>query len=684
MTSGESAAPGACTGDSPFIPGIDQESIVATLLNIGVSALTSYQRALDTAGHNIANVNTAGYSRQRVELGATLPSLSGAGYIGSGVEVTNITRMYDSFLTTQVRNGASSAAELGVYSDYATRLDDVFADPNLSLAPALQDFFDAVQGLADNPSAASSRQLLFSETQSMLDRLDFLYSHAEDTRQMINRDIESTVQEINALSTAIADINGDIILAKGLSGGNPPNDLMDERDQLIIDLSELVSVTSVPQDNGALNIFIGNGQAMVTDNQAATLGIINNPADINERSVIFTNGSGSLDITAQLAGGRIGGVLEFRDQMLNPVQNQLGRVAAGLAIQFNAQHRLGLDLNGNPGGDYFTAPTAQVLPHTANSGGAVSASFTNVANLTADDYELRKEAGANLYTLTNLTTNATTAIDTGGASPYTTAEIDGFTLTITAGAAAGDSFLVRPTRAAADGIGLAINDLRTIAAAGPLRAREAVTADGVPTNTGTGAIAQPAVSSTTNLPLSGSGGDITLTFNPDAGGAGIPGFDVTGGLTTTLLYDPATESGGKTFTLATKGGASFRMVGVPAAGDSFIITDNTAATGDNRNAAALADLQSAKTLISGTAGFQDAFGQIVSDVGSKTRQMDISYQSHKGLLDQAIAQREAVSGVNLDEEAASLFKYQQAYQAAAQTVNVAKSLFDTLLAAVRR
>lgn len=654
---------------------------MAGLLSIGVSALTAYQRALNTAGHNIANVNTPGYSRQRVELGTNVPTLLGSGYVGSGVRVNDVGRMYDGFVTSQVNNSTSSTAQFETYYGYASRLDNLVADENLSLDPVMQGFFDAIQGLADAPSSMPSREVLLSESRALIDRFRLLDAQFDDARNGLNQDLVTTVTKINAIATSIAEANDDIVTAFGLAGGSTPNDLLDHRDQLLTDLSELVNVSTVEQSNGALNVFIGNGQTLVADTQASTLAVTSGTADVNKKEITFTNSSSSAIVTSQLVSGRIGGLLDFRDKALNPAQNELGRVAAGLALQFNAQQQLGVDLTGSMGGAYFTAPTPTVL---ASGGGSVSATYSNVADLTASDYTLVKGAGANDYSLVRLSDNATTAIDTGGVDPYTTPVIDGFTLTITAGAASGESFLIKPTRDAAGAIALAITDASTIAAAGPLRAREAVDGNGLPTNTGNGAITQPDVTSITALPLSGSGGDITLTYNPDAGGVGVPGFDVTGGLTATLLYNPATESGGKTFTLATKAGASFTVSGAPATGDSFVITDNASATGDNRNALALAAMQQSQTMIGGTATLQESYALMVSDVGADTMRAEINMQSHQGLLDQAIAAREELSGVNLDEEAADLLRYQQAYQASAQVINIAKSLFDTLIGAIGR
>lgn len=647
--------------------------------------MLTFQRKLDTTSHNVSNVDTPGYSRQRVIAATNVPNDFGQYYIGTGSHVAEVERVYDQLLINQLRFSTSTTQELDVYSNYISRLDSLFADPNLGLDPVLQDFFDAVQGLADDPSSQSSRQLLLADSQTLAERFDFLYGRVEDTRSAVNQDIEATLSDINALASSLAQLNNDITSVFGDASGAIPNDLLDERDQLLLDLSELVGVSVVEQNNGALNVFVGSGQALVIDNKSYSLSNIVSSEDPADLGIGISYGTAVQDVTVQISGGRLGGLLDFRGDTLNSAENQLGLVAVGLAAELNAQHRLGLDLNGNFGGDFFSAPAINVIDNSNNSGaGVVAASYVDVSNLTASDYRLRKEAAANEYTLTRLSDNTVFNIDTGGVSPYTTVEIDGFNLTITAGANAGDTFLVQPTRGGANNIDLVLTDPNTIAAAGALRVAAATDLSGTPTNTGTAVISQPVISDVTNMPLSGSGGDITLTFDPDAGGVGIPGFNVTGGLVTTLLYDPATESGGKTFTFPTKGGASFTVTGVPATGDSFTIADNTAAAGDNRNALLLAELQQANTLNGGTTSFQETYSLLVSDIGASTRRTDINYEAQQALLNQAIAAREEVSGVNLDEEAANLLKYQQAYQAAAQVIAVSDTLFNSLLSAVRR
>jgi len=664
---------------------------MADILNIGVSGLLAFQRSLNTVGHNIANSDTVGYSRQRTLLATQVPQPTGAGWVGSGVKVVDIERMYDDFLATQVRTSQSATSSLEIYSGHAGRIDNMLADPAIGLDPAIQDFFDAMQGLADDPSSIPSRQLLLTESQSMVDRFHVFSSQFNDMQNQLNHELQTLSTEINNLAESLARVNQNIIDAIGASGGHSPNDLLDQRENLLNELSQKVDITVVPQDNGAINVFIGKGQALVIDTTASSLTTVPGLDDASQFDLAYTGLGGVQVITDQLSGGEIGGLISYRDQILNPAQNQLGLIAIGISDRINSQHQLGLDLNGNFGAQVFSTPGFTPVPKSTNSGGAtVSAAFVDSGNLTASDYKLEADTVADQFILTHLADGQQTTINTGGVDPYITAEIDGFNLTISGVAAVGDEFMIRPTRNAAQLINLEINDPRLFAAAGPLRSQPTTNAISGNPNSGTGAISQAKISNISNLPL---GADITLQWTGDRnldGTADDPGFLVTGGPAGPLAYDPATERAGKSFTLAGFGDAEITISGVPAEGDSFIIENNSGAEGDNRNALLLAGLQTSNSLLGSTGGagetatFQEAYGQLVSGVGSKTHHAEVNFQATEGLLERNKMALSAVNGVNLDEEAANLIKYQQAYQAAAQVISVASTLFDTLLGAVRR
>ena len=628
---------------------------MANIFNIGTSALLSLQQSINTTGQNIANVNTDGYSRQRADFDTLPPQLSGGNYIGSGVTVDSIERIYDQFLVSEVRTRTSSQSGFDTLYQLSSRLDGMLGNDNAGLAPVLGEFFSAVQDVANNPGSLPERQVLLGQAEALADRFHYLDSNLRSLNSEVNARIEGTVGEINSLAASIASLNKQIVSATGQSGGTVPNDLLDKRDQQLSQLAKYVGVTTVTQSDGAINVMIGKGQALVVGGNAESFQTVSNPFDSTQTMIGISGAGGNVsDITRFLSGGSLGAVLDFREGVLNPAANQLGLIAVGLTSTFNEQHQLGIDLDGNSGGDFFQPLTATSTEHPANTGSAsVSATITDATALTGDDYNLRFDGSQ--WVLTNLTNNSSQS----GTGPFS---VGGLTIGAAGIPASGDSFLIQPTRLAVGQFAVALSRPEDFAAASPLRAQQVLS------NQGSADIAGFSVSDTSGLPLAGT---VTLTFNPDAlGMAGGP-----------LAYNPATESAGKSFSLA---GFEFSIDGVPQAGDELVIENNTNGTGDNGNVLNLASLQISRELMNGTVSYQEAYASTVADVAVKTRQAEKALGTEQVLLDQSVAARESVSGVNLDEEAANLIRYQQAYQAAAQIIAVADELFQTLLSSVRR
>lgn len=632
---------------------------VGDILGTGISGLLAFQRSLANTSHNIANVNTEGYSRQRVELGARPPQSGGGGFIGQGVEVEGVRRIYDEFLSLQVRSNTSANAQLQSFYSQASQLDNLLADPQAGLTPSLQDFFNAVQGLANDPASIPARQVLLSNGENLAERLHALDQRMRDLRGAVNSQLQAGVSEINNYAQAIARVNQAISLAQGSAGGEPPNDLLDQRDALIIKLSELIGVTTVAQDNGAVNVFIGTGQTLVVGTQASLLSITKNPYDQSRYEIGYQNGSGS--ISDSLTGGKLGGILQFRNQILDSAQNLLGRVATGLALTFNTQHREGQDMNGALGADFFSAAAPQTLAHSSNTGNAaVSATLASAGALTGSDYLLQRSSSG--YTLTRLSDNTVTALTTFPGAPQT---VDGVTLSLASGTLnVGDRFLIQPTRNGAAGINVALQDTRLIAAAAPVRSSASLA------NQGSAAISAGEILDSANAALLNT---VTITFNNPP-----TTFTITG-----VAPDPSpvayTSGANIDFN-----GWRVQITGAPKAGDSFTVQQNTNGVSDNRNALLLAGLRTQLTLAGGSASYQDAYGQLVADVGSSTHQADIGRKAQETQLAQARNARDATSGVNLEEEAADLVRFQQAYQAAAQVISIADTLFQNLLLALRR
>lgn len=638
---------------------------MADLLNIGTSALLSLQRALSTTGQNIANVNTAGYSRQRVNFATLPPEATGAGFLGTGVKVDSITRSYDQFLAQDVRSRSSSSAGFSTLSSLTSRIDSLLADPSVGIAPGIERFFGALQDVANNPGSIPERKVLLGEANELAGRFQTLDAQLRSLNSEVSQRITTTVSDINALASNIASLNEQVVRATTQSGGQPPNDLLDARDQAINRLAEKVGVTTVTQDDGAVNVLVGNGQALVVGFTASQLQTFRDPFDATRVNVGIAGLASSTDIGRFLSGGELGAALSFRGGVLDSTRNELGLLAAGIAATFNAQHSEGMDLNGQLGGNFFRPLQPAVSGSSGNTGSAtVTAALADVGQLTGADYRLSFDGSQ--WTLRNQQTGAT---QTGAGPAFS---IDGVDINISGAPAAGDSFLVQPVAQGANLFAVELTDAAAFAAASPVRSSTGSA------NLGDARLSSLAVDSVAGLPLAGA---ITLTFNPDALGAGVPGYDVAGSAGGPIAYDPATDSGGLAVTL---GGLSFELAGTPAAGDTLSIANNTDGSGDNRNALALGALQTAPILDGGTASYQDSYAGLVADVAVRSRQASAAADAEGTLLQQAIFARDSVQGVNLDEEAADLLRFQQAYQAAAQVISVADTVFQTLLDATRR
>jgi flagellar hook-associated protein 1 FlgK len=617
-----------------------------SILTIGTGALAAAQAGLLTAGHNIANANTAGYNRQRVEFATNVPQYTGSGYIGQGVHVASVRRQYDALLGAELAGAQAQASHSQAWLDQLSRIDALLADPGTGLSSAIDEFFAGVHDVAASPSDPAARQNLVSSANALASRFHELDTQLSTLRRSTNQRIEATVGDVNTIAAQIAQLNRQI-LAAGTTGAQaqPPNDLLDQRDQLVAELSEKARVSVVVADNGDYDVFLANGQALVQRDRAFALTVRPDPLDAQNVQVGLQTGATLVVYRASdLAGGELGGLLAFRDQTLGAAQDSLGRLALALGAAFNEQHHLGLDRNGAPGGDFFAIGGPQVLTQSAAS---LTASVADYAQLQASDYRLAYDGAS--YTLTRLADGTQTAF---AGFPQT---VDGMTLSLAGAPAAGDSFLIQPVRNGASALRVLVNDPNRIAAAAPVRTAASLA------NTGNAAISAGSVDATyLAAPL---GAPVTLTYDAATGTfSGLPA-------TPAFAY----VDGGT----VTWNGISFAISGTPADGDTFTLEPNLNATGDNRNAVALAGLQM-QALVGG-ATLQQSYGQLVADVGHRTREQQAAVASQRSLVTQVAAARDSISGVNLDEEAADLLRYQQAYQAAARMIQVAATVFDTLL-----
>jgi flagellar hook-associated protein 1 FlgK len=643
--------------------------MATNILGIGQSALAAAQIGIATTGHNIANAATPGYSRQIVIQGAATAQNFGYGYLGSGVDVNNIQRIYSDFQAAQVRASQTSQSGLNSYYTQISQIDNMLSNSTSGLSPSLQSFFNGIQGVSANPSSVAARQTALSTANTLASSFQSMAAQLDQINQGINTQVTTSVGTVNSLATQISQLNQSIVLAQGATAaGQPPNDLMDQRDQLVLELSKQIKATVVKQQDGQYNVFIGNGQALVVGSQAFQLTTAISPTDPTQTVVAYNaNGSSSILSGSALTGGALGGLLDFRSQSLDPAVNALGRVAIGLATTFNAQHRLGQDLNGNPGTDFFAVGTPSVAVNNNNTGTAtLTATISNVSALTASDYSVNYNGTG--YQVTRLSDGVVTPLTT---NPQT---VDGVDFNTAGVPATGDNFLVRPTANGASAFAVKITDPSLLAAAAPI-----VTA-APNTNTGAGKISAGSVdASYLGSPLASP---VTLTYDAVAGQ--LTGFPATQAVTVTAngvstTYPagaPVPYTAGATISF---GGISLVISGTPANADTFTVGPNTGGIGDSRNAVLLGALQTTNTLVGGTANYQDVYAQLVATIGNKTNELKVTNDAETQTLSNLTQAQQSLSGVNLDEEASNLLRYQQAYQAAGKVMQIASQLFSTLL-----
>jgi len=551
---------------------------MAGLLGIGLTGINSAQANLLTTSHNITNANTPGYNRQTTVITTNDPLFSGAGFFGQGSKVDGVRRQYDQFLGQQVLNASARKEEFSAYGAQISQLDNLLADPNAGLSPALADFFAGVQDVATNPASIPARQALISTAESLAARFNALDTRLNEIRDLNEGQIVSTVDSINAYARQIADMNQRIGVLQVGGPSIPANDLLDQRDNLVTELNKLVKVSTVTESDGSLSVFVGSGQSLVVGTAVSQLSVESDPIDPFRGQIhVVTPNNGSVLLPDSLfTGGQLGGLLKFRGEALDTTRAKVDQIAYDFAAQFNAQHRSGLALDGQLGVDFFTTSP----------------------------------------TVTGAAANLRVAVTT----PQSVA--------------------------AASAAGLA--------------------------NAGSARIAAVAGSGAYSLLFD----QATNTYEVRDAGDNVVG---------TVLYDPATDSGGVDCVLpGALSGVTVRLSGKPVNGDGFSV--GSVGPADNRNALALAELpgdRSVVTVGAGTTTIGSAYSQLVSFVGNKTREVQIGEAAQEAQLQQATDAQQALSGVNLDEEAANLIRYQQSYQAAARVMSVAGTLFDEILSIAR-
>ena len=850
---------------------------MADIFNTAVSGLLAYRTAITTTSNNITNVNTEGYSRQRVQLETRPGESSSVGSIGTGVDVAAVERLFNQFDNLLINQYQSSSSRLETLGELSSRIDDVVADPDSNLTPSMDSFFSSVNDVANDPTSISPRQVMLGQAEVLVERFHFLSQQMNQLDQEVDTRLSFVVNDINAIAANIANINDSIVKSSSLSSV-PPSDLLDQRDLLLKELSEKVEVNAVEQTNGAVNVFVGTGQLLVSSGITFKLEVNVDELQPDRNTVYLNSGFSTADISKNLTGGEVGGLLDFRQNILDTAMNRLGRISIAMSSTFNDLHRAGLDLNASTGASFFSfgtqspqitdntaagnllvevgnstaladsgyrleynddgvnppnydiyrlsdntvqnfvataapfvvdgltftpsgalvdgesfvveagPPLAQVLPHANNSvTGNLEVQVNDISALTSSDYLVTFDFGR--YNITRLSDNVDVT-PTGG-QPF---QVDGMLIVPNAGVVDGDSFYVRPTRNAALEMKVNVQNPNEIAMAFPYRVESNInnigdvdieltnidsskldfinrsatltgtvatapfdfnttnasfdlTIDGVTRNVvvnldattdlngdgpvdaldtvfavqtaintafatagdpsatvaldgnnlsitsdSTGANSNLAVANSDVVAIAQFGND-TLTATGDSFTANVVFKDATLPATG-MVFDvldsagnPVTDNSGTLLQdIAYTPGMSInvgawtaRMTGNAVAEDTLNISRNNDATQDNRNAIALSLLESQSFLDAGTSSFSQAYGALIAEVGTQTAQISINREAENVLLHNAIGKREETSGVNLDEEAADLIRYQQAYTAITRVIQTAQAIFQSII-----
>lgn len=669
---------------------------MADLFQIGLSGIRSSQASLATTGHNISNANTEGYSRQTVQVATGGADRYGSYFIGRGSLVTGIERAYDQFAFTENTMNTSQFGYAKEVYQQSSQLDMLLSGEGTSVTKPVLAAFDAMNGVTDSPNSLESRQVFLESTKNMVNQYNRLYDQLEVQYNSINNDIANTANTITTLADNIAEMNKQISTILGAGGDSNANDLLDQRDKAITELSELVNVSVVESGNGMLNVYMGSGQPVVMGSEAQKIIAVNGDPDPSRKELAINSNDKIINIDGKRLGGKVAAMFDTRNNDIERAFNQLGQNIIGLTHSVNEQQKQGQTLDGQIGDNLFNDVNAaetmknRVMAHNDGLGDAgLSLRVDDLSQLTPDEYELVVNdyvAGppeSIEFNVTNKTTGKSQTL--GPVDLSDTRRIDipdsGLSLgidSITAGnpPQAGKTFSLRPTRLAAKEVTLQETDPSKVAAADA--EIKTLPAD---SNSGDATLRVSSLADR-NDPLYMDADNplkIVVTDNTD-GQATFSLVDKNGKSAGSLLATPDPLSGKVTLSFA---GIEVEMNGSPAVGDEFTFNYNETGSGDSRNITKMAGLQSQKIMNNNKATFQDVYSGMISEIGAKTANADVSMQSSAILKQQSFERIQSNSGVNMDEEAANLLMFQQHYSAAARVISVATELFDTILQAAR-
>ncbi|NND54291.1 MAG: flagellar hook-associated protein FlgK [Gammaproteobacteria bacterium] len=632
------------------MPGIVQNAL---------TGLLAAQRALQTTSNNIANASTEGYSRQRVV--QVQGPVIGAGNLrfGSGTQIVGIERFYDQLLTGQLTDARTSASKSQIVNQYALRLEGYLGDPTTGIGNSLQAFYAQLNNVAGDPTSNVNRQQLLIEAESLAQRFRQLGGQLDSLENEINSRLQSSVTTVNEDLRAIADLNGSIVSA----GSGAANALFDERQLLIDRVAGQIDLQTTQQPDGSVSLMMNNGQPLVLGLNAFRLGVQQDEFNPQRLQLTLSSDTASSVVSRQVSGGEIGGLLSFRENMLDASRRDLGQIAIGITETFNLQNRQGLDLDGNLGGDMFAGFTPDVLTSSQNAGTAsVAATFSDLSEVEPRDYKLRYDGA--VWNFSDASGGAPIAV-TGSGSVADPFVVDGMEVVVSGAPAAGDEFRIRPVATAANSVTVTMLDGNAIAAARPL------TSGPLLANIGDATISPVTVNDVSNPNFLDS---IRIQFDDPA--------------SSYQILDPSDNPLAGPFAYTSGDDISFngwtvQIAGTPVAGDRFSIDATSAGSGDNSNANELARQFTQGYFNGGQFSVAELSAQLTTSVGSYSARSSAEFEVQTAIANQLELDVESVSGVNLDEEAANILRYQEAYLAASKMISVSNDLFQSIINAIR-
>jgi len=657
-----------------------------SLLNVGARALLANQVALQTAGHNIANVNTPGYSRQTVVLQTVQGQFTGGGYIGQGVDVQTILRNQSELLTRQSATAGSVQSSDIVRAERLRQLQEVFSGGTAGLGAAINDMMNAFSDVVSAPTDITARTVVLTRMDETASRMRSAADRINEIQYTVTEQLHSSVAAVNSLAQQMASVNEQIARAKG--NGQTPNDLLDQRDQIIRDINQYVQTTQIPADDGTVGLFVAGSQPLVLGTTATSLSVGDATAFPGSGQLkLFFNRPGAPAVEMDenvLGGGSMSGLLRFNNNDLSEGRNLLGRMAMAIGMTMNDQHNLGLTLDGALGKDLFAVPTS--MPGHTNGAGVGTVSFTGPTQFSASDYEIRFTTG---------TAGQVVRLSDGKSTPFTdaanlaTLQIDGLNFNLTTPGNPGERMLFKPFSTAAANIQSLVYSPRDLAVANPVNAAmgtsnggtlqlSGLKATGLPNPPG---LVLPANANPAAVPPILGGVQLRFTAGPPTT------YDVldrgTAPPTTIAAAQPYTPGAPISIN-----GWEIKLQGSPNTGDTVVIGNaadpqyGDTFTRNSGNASALMGLRDVKMFDDST--LSDGYAGAIAQVGTRTQSALFAAELSTTIASNLERDRTAISGVNLDEEAARLIQYQQAYQASSKMIQIAQNIFDSLLQGLGR